>query len=81
MDDLCIIEKREDILKKIDEAFDFISLNCFFCNVCWHCCVVRQFQKEVVRVGIKNSNSDKKYWSIDWFKNKHNEYMPKLTYY
>ena len=26
----CIIERREEILEKIDQAFDFVSLNCFF---------------------------------------------------
>ena len=77
----CIIEKREEILEKIDQAFDFVSLNCFFCNVCWHCCVTRKLQKESVRVGIKTFNSDIKYWSIDWQKNENSEYMPKLTYY
>ena len=61
----CIIEKREEILEKIDQAFDFVSLSCFFCNGCWRCCVARKLQKESVRVGIKTFNSDIKYWSID----------------
>ena len=77
----CIIEKREKILEKIDQAFDCVSLNCFFCNVCWPCCVARKLQKESVRIGIKTFNSDIKYWSIDWQKKGNSEYMPKLTYY
>ena len=77
----CIIEKREEILEKIDQAFEFVSINCFFCNVCWHCCVVRELQKESSRTGIQTFNSDIKYWSIDWYKNKNNKYMPKLIYY
>ena len=77
----CIIGKREDVLEKIDQAFDFVSLNCFCCNVCWHCNVVLKLRKESVRVGIKTFNSDIKYWSIDWEKNENGESMPKLTYY
>ena len=73
----CIIEKREEILEKIEQAFDFVSLNCFCCNICWHCNVVVKLRKESVRVGIKIFNADIKYWSIDW----DNENMPKLTYY
>ena len=76
----CIIEKR-DVLEKIDQAFDFVSLNCFCCNICWHCNVVLKLLKESVRVGIKTFNSDIKYWSIDWEKNENGESMPKLTYY
>ena len=77
----CIVEKREEILEKIDQAFAFVGLNCFFCNVCWHCCVARELQKESARIGIRTFNSDIRYWSIDWQKNKNSEYMPKLTYY
>ena len=77
----CIIEKREEILEKIEQSFDFVSLNCFCCNICWHCCVVLRLRKESVRVGIKTFNSDIKYWSIDWEKNENSEYMPKLTCY
>ena len=77
MERFCIIEKREDILKKIEQAFDFVSLNCLCCNICWHCNVVVKIRKESVRVGIKTFNSDIKYWSIDWDR----ENMPKLTYY
>ena len=77
----CIIEKREDVLKKTDQAFDFVSLNCFCCNICWHCNVVLKLRKESVRVGIKTFNSDIEYWSIDWEKNENSEYMPKLTNY
>ena len=77
----CIVKKREEILEKIDLAFEFVSLNCFFCNVCWHCCVARELQKESVRIGIRTFNSSIRYWSIDRQKNKNSEYMPKLTYY
>ena len=31
-----IIEKREDIVKKIDEFLDYVCVNCFCCNRCWH---------------------------------------------
>ena len=77
----CIIETREQIIDKIDQAVEYVGLNCFFCNVCWHCHVVRKLQKEVGRVGVKTFNSDLKYWSIDWYKNKNSEYIPKLVYY
>ena len=70
----CIIEKKEEILEK---AFDFVSLNCFCCNICWHFNVVVKLRKESVRVGIKTFNADIKYWSIDW----DSENMRKLTYY
>ena len=81
MERFCIIEEREDVLEKIDQAFDFVSLNCFCCNICWHCNVVLKLRKESVRLGIRTFNSDKKYWSRDWEKNGSSEYMPKLTYY
>ena len=77
----CIIEKREQILEKIEQAVEYVGLNCSFCNVCWHRHVVRELQKEAGRVGLRTFNSDLSYWSIDWYKNKEGEYMPKLVYY
>ena len=77
----CIIKKREEIVEKIEQAFEFVTLNCFGCNIYWHCCVTLKLQKESVRVGIATFNSDIKYWSIDWEKNKDNKYMPRITYY
>ena len=77
----CIIEKREEILQKSDQAFEFVSINCFFCNVCRRCCVARELQKESSRIGIRTFNSDINYRSIDWYKNKNDEHMPKLIYY
>ena len=77
----CIIETREEIVEKIKQALEYVALNCFYCNICWHCCAVFKLRKESVRVGIETFNSDIKYWSIDWEKNNHDEYMPKLTYY
>ena len=76
----CIIETREQILEKIEQAVEYVGLNCFFCNVCWHCHVVRELQKEATRAGLRSFNSDLKYWSIDWYKNKDREYMPKIIH-
>ena len=76
----CIIETKEEIVEKIKQAFEYVSLNCFCCNICWHCCVALELKKESVRVGIETFNSDMKYWSIDWVQNKHNEYIPRLTF-
>ena len=77
----CISEKREEVLKMIDQSIEYFGLNCFFCNICWHCCVTRNLQTQAALKGIKTFNSDIKYWSIDWHKNNHNEYMPTLAYY
>ena len=54
----CIIEKRGNI----NQAFDFVSLNCFYCNICWHCNVVVKLRKEGIHVGIETFNSNIKYW-------------------
>ena len=77
----CIIETKEEIVEKIKRAFDYVKLKCFCCNICWHCSVVRELRKESARIGIETFNSDIKYWSIEWVRNKHNEYIPRLKYY
>ena len=77
----CIIETKEEIVEKIKQVFEYIRLNCFCCYICWHCSVVRELRKESIRVGIETFNSDMKYWSIEWVRNKHNEYIPRLKYY
>ena len=77
----CIIETKEEIVEKIKQAFEYVRLNCFCCNVCWHCSVVSELRKESVRIGLETFNSDMKYWSIEWVRNKHNEYTPVLKYY
>ena len=77
----CIIETKEEIVEKIKQAFDYVRLNYFCCKVCWHCSVVRELRKESVRIGLETFNSDMKYWSIEWVRNKHNEYTPVLKYY
>ena len=82
MEDLfCIIEKKEEILEIINRLFDFVCLNCLCCNICFNCKVMLYLRKESNRVGINTFNSDVDYWSIEFEKNKDNEYMPKLTYY
>ena len=77
----CIIETKEQIVEKIKQAFEYVKLNCFCCNICWHCCVVRELRRESVRIGLETFNSDMKYWSIEWVRDKHNEYRPVLKYY
>ena len=82
MEDLFyIIEKKEEILEIINRMFDFVSLNCLCCNICFNCKTLSGLRKESIRVGINTFNSDVEYWSIEFEKNKDNEYMPKLSYY
>ena len=70
MEDLfCIIEKREEILEIINRMFDFVSLNCLCCNICFNCEVLLSLRKDSNRVGIYTFNSDIEYWSIEWEKN------------
>ena len=74
-----VIEKREEILKKIEECVDFVGDNCFYCNKCWHCRVTKMLQREASKKGLKSFNSDIKWWSIDWYKGKNGENLPKLN--
>ena len=72
-----MIEKREEILKKNEECVDYVDANCFYCNKCWQCCVTK---REATKKGMKSFNSDIK-WSIDWYKGKDGENLPKLNYH
>ena len=74
-----IIETKEEIVGKNQTSV--VKLNCFCCNVCCHFSVVRDLRKESVRIGLETFNSDMKYWSTEWVRNKHNEYSPVLKYY
>ena len=75
-----IIEKREDIINKIDEFLDYVCVNCFCCNRCWHCSVIYKLQREASKKGLQSFNSYSKWWSIEWIK-EGEHYMPKFFYH
>ena len=54
----CIIEKREEVLDKIEQCVDHVGLNCFYCNRCWFCHVTKTLQREAAKKVIKTFNSD-----------------------
>ena len=66
-----VIEKREEILKKIEECVDYVGANCFYYNKCWQCRVTKILQREASKKGMKTCkkgmkifNSDIKWWPI-----------------
>ena len=77
----CIIEKRENVLQKINNCVEYVGLNCFYCNQCWYCQVTKTLQREASKKGIKTFNSDIDWWSIEWYRDKHGENIPILKYH
>ena len=51
-----IIESRDSILSKIEQAVTYVSENCFYCNGYWQCYVKSRLQKEANRKGLKAFN-------------------------
>ena len=61
-----IIESRDSILSKIEQAVTYVSGNCFYFNGCWQCYVTSRLQKEANRKGLKTFNKHIKWWTIVW---------------
>ena len=59
-----IIESRDSILSKIEQAVTYVSENNFYCNGCWQCYVTSRLQKELNRKGLKTFNKHIKWWTI-----------------
>ena len=51
------LNRKEEILNKIQDCVDYVSANCFYCNNCWHCLVTKKFQKEASKKKLKTSTN------------------------
>ena len=74
----CIIQTRKEISEIIKNISGYVQTSCMCCNFCFHCKILINLKKEILRFNL--SNSDKRYWSVDWvLENK--ELKPLLKYY
>ena len=74
----CIIQTRKEISEIIKNISGYVQTNCMCCNFCFHCKILINLKKEILRFNL--SNSDIRYWSVDWvLENK--ELKPLLKYY
>ena len=80
---VCIgfIEKRENVLAKISQSNDYVAMHCNFCKNCYKHKIIKGFKEEIRTKGIKTFNQDKKWWSIDWRKDKDGDNIPILKFH
>ena len=76
----CVIQTRQEICETVNNMFEYVQTNCLGCNFCFHCKLLINLRKEIVRMGFDLVNSDIAYWSIDWLLKKC-EIKPLLKYY
>ena len=80
MSSYCVIQTRSEIIHTVKNMFEYVQTNCFCCNYCFHCRLLLNLKKEIVRTGFESFNSDITFWSIDWILKKY-EYKPLLKHY
>ena len=73
------IRHKDCVFKELLQCTEYIATRCYFCKKCWQCKVTREYQLELERKGFKTFNSEKKWWRIDWQKEKYNKPLPVLT--
>ena len=76
----CVIQTRNEILNTVENMFDYVKTNCFYCSYCFNCRLLLNLKREISRTGVESFNSDITFWSIDWII-KNYEYKPILTHY
>ena len=72
-----MIEKKEYVLKHIQNCIDYVAANCFYCNNCWYCLVTKKLQKESDKENLKKT--DIEWWSIKWTTDKKGNNIPRLV--
>ena len=75
------IYKKEFVSWQIADCNNYVANHCNYCNNCWKCKVCKKFSQECNVKGIKTFNVNKKWWSIDWKKQKNGESLPVLRFH
>ena len=69
-----MIERKQYVIKQIQDCVDYVTANCFYCNKCWYCLVTKKLEKEADKKKLKSS--DVEWWSIKWTKSKKGKTFP-----